>query len=113
MTILKDTWGLQEMLSFTMSLTRYSGNSATRKTRNDIEATLERSGPNGNKGVPFQITYFSDATDGFAVRTRARGAHEKFAKDEVFRQAVQWLHKYIKGNEKKSPRPRQMVKHDG
>lgn len=65
--------------------------------RYDTETMLE------DNGVPFQITSFSGLPDGFAVRSQTGEDHEKFVKDEVFRQAIQWLHNYMKGSERGPP----------
>ncbi|RYP91961.1 hypothetical protein DL770_001935 [Monosporascus sp. CRB-9-2] len=47
--------------------------------------------------VPFQTTLFSDVPHGFAVRHIHDKRYNKFAKEQVFLQAVQWLDFYIKG----------------
>ncbi|RYP47153.1 hypothetical protein DL768_006763 [Monosporascus sp. mg162] len=47
--------------------------------------------------VPFQTTLFSDVPHGFAVRHIHDKKYNKFAKEQAFLQAIQWLDFYIKG----------------
>jgi dienelactone hydrolase len=45
--------------------------------------------------VPYQINLFSDVEHGFAVRCDLSKPRKKFAKEQVFAQAVAWFDQYL------------------
>jgi dienelactone hydrolase len=45
--------------------------------------------------VPHQINLFSDVEHGFAVRCDLSKPRQKFAKEQVFAQAVAWFDQYL------------------
>ncbi|KAJ6049692.1 uncharacterized protein N7446_006980 [Penicillium canescens] len=45
--------------------------------------------------IPYQINLFSDVEHGFAVRCDLSKPRQKFAKEQVFAQAVAWFDQYL------------------
>lgn len=46
--------------------------------------------------VPYQIFLYSDTEHGFAVKGDLTSAKSRFAKEQAFLQAVNWLDEFIK-----------------
>jgi hypothetical protein len=60
------------------------------KERLAAEATLQR------LGETFQVVLYSDALPGFYVNDPEEDRKQRFAKDSVFHQAVQWFDEWVK-----------------
>ncbi|KAM5350838.1 hypothetical protein ACJ41O_007343 [Fusarium nematophilum] len=46
-------------------------------------------------GLPFQICLYSNVAHGFAVRGDLSKREQRFAKEQAFRQAVEWFNEYL------------------
>lgn len=46
--------------------------------------------------VPYQINLFADVEHGFSVRCDLSKPRQRFAKEQVFSQAVAWFDEYLK-----------------
>ena len=62
----------------------------TAAKRRESEEILDK------KDIPYQINVFSDVEHGFAMRCNLSEPRQKFAKEQAFTQAVNWLDEYVK-----------------
>jgi dienelactone hydrolase len=61
----------------------------TTKKRQEMESILKR------LGVPWQVTLYSNAEHGFAVRADLHDSDCRFAKEQAFAQAIQWFKRHL------------------